>query len=69
MKHYLFASDFDQTLSFNDSGHVLSEMLGIGGFAEKTAGLSEIHLVQQGGDGTATHRTGQPRRREGADRH
>ena len=49
MKHYLFASDFDQTLSFNDSGHVLSEMLGIGGFAEKTAGLSEIHLVQQGG--------------------
>jgi HAD superfamily phosphoserine phosphatase-like hydrolase len=50
MKHYLFASDFDQTLSFNDSGHVLSEMLGIGGFAEKTAGLSDIHLVQQGAE-------------------
>jgi HAD superfamily phosphoserine phosphatase-like hydrolase len=50
MKQYLFASDFDQTLSFNDSGHVLSEMLGISGFAEKTAGLSEIHLVQQGGE-------------------
>ncbi len=50
MKPFLLASDFDQTLSFNDSGHVLSEMLGIGGFAEKTAGLSEIHLVQQGGE-------------------
>lgn len=50
MQHYLLASDFDQTLSFNDSGLVLSEMLGIGGFAEKAAGLSEIHLVQQGGE-------------------
>jgi 2-hydroxy-3-keto-5-methylthiopentenyl-1-phosphate phosphatase len=50
MKHFLLASDFDQTLSFNDSGHVLSEMLGIPGFAEKTAGLSDIHLVQQGGE-------------------
>ena len=26
--HYLIASDFDQTLSFNDSGAVLSEILG-----------------------------------------
>ncbi|MBA3659751.1 MAG: haloacid dehalogenase-like hydrolase [Gemmatimonadales bacterium] len=50
MKEYLLASDFDQTLSFNDSGHVLSEMLGIGGFAERTAGLSNIQLVQQGGE-------------------
>ena len=29
LKRYLFASDFDQTLSFNDSGYVLSEVLGI----------------------------------------
>jgi 2-hydroxy-3-keto-5-methylthiopentenyl-1-phosphate phosphatase len=50
MQHYLLASDFDQTLSFNDSGLVLSEMLGIGGFAGKVAGLSDIHLVQQGGE-------------------
>jgi 2-hydroxy-3-keto-5-methylthiopentenyl-1-phosphate phosphatase len=50
MKQYLLASDFDQTLSFNDSGHILSEMLGIRGFADKTAGLSDIHLVQQGGE-------------------
>ncbi|MGH7535910.1 MAG: haloacid dehalogenase-like hydrolase [Gemmatimonadales bacterium] len=50
MKQFLLASDFDQTLSFNDSGLVLSEMLGIGGFGEKTAGLSDIHLVQQGGE-------------------
>jgi HAD superfamily phosphoserine phosphatase-like hydrolase len=49
-KHYLFASDFDQTLSFNDSGIVLSELLGTSGFEEKVAGLSQINLVQQGGE-------------------
>jgi 2-hydroxy-3-keto-5-methylthiopentenyl-1-phosphate phosphatase len=43
-------SDFDQTLSFNDSGIVLSEMLNIGAFQERIAGLSNIHLVQQGGE-------------------
>jgi HAD superfamily phosphoserine phosphatase-like hydrolase len=50
VKQYLLASDFDQTLSFNDSGLILSEMLGISGFEEKTAGLSHIHLVQQGAE-------------------
>src|SRR2546423_730554 len=50
MKRYLLASDFDQTLSFNDSGIVLSELLGIAGFREKSAGLSRIHLVQQGAE-------------------
>ncbi len=50
MKHYLLASDFDQTLSFNDSGIVLSEMLGIGGFEQRIAGLARIHLVQQGAE-------------------
>src|SRR6266568_4972700 len=49
-KHYLLASDFDQTLSFNDSGSVLSEMLGITGFREKVAGLSNLNLVQQGAE-------------------
>jgi 2-hydroxy-3-keto-5-methylthiopentenyl-1-phosphate phosphatase len=49
-KHYLLASDFDQTLSFNDSGIVLSELLGASGFQEKVAGLSRINLVQQGGE-------------------
>src|SRR5713226_4088986 len=49
-KQYLLASDFDQTLSFNDSGHVLSELLGASGFAEKVTGLSRINLVQQGGE-------------------
>ena len=49
-KHYLLASDFDQTLSFNDSGIVLSELLGADGFGEKVAGLSHINLVQQGGE-------------------
>jgi HAD superfamily phosphoserine phosphatase-like hydrolase len=50
MTQFLLASDFDQTLSYNDSGHILSEMLGIRDFAEKAAGLAEIHLVQQGGE-------------------
>ena len=50
MKHYLFVSDFDQTLSFNDSGIVLSELLGITNFHERIAGLARINLVQQGGE-------------------
>jgi phosphoserine phosphatase len=49
-KPYLLASDFDQTLSFNDSGILLSEMLGIAGFEEKCAGLSSMHLVNQGAE-------------------
>src|SRR5438046_2325175 len=49
-KEYLLASDFDQTLSFNDSGIVLSEIVGIPGFREKVAGLSRTNLVQQGGE-------------------
>ena len=49
-KDYLFISDFDQTLSFNDSGIVLSELLGVSGFAERIRGLSNIHMVQQGGE-------------------
>jgi len=50
MKNYLFASDFDQTLSFNDSGFVLSELLGITGFEQRVAGMARINLVQQGGE-------------------
>jgi len=49
-KNYVLASDFDQTLSFNDSGLVLSEILGTAGFKEKVAGLSRVNLVQQGGE-------------------
>jgi phosphoserine phosphatase len=48
--HYLIASDFDQTLSFNDSGAVLAESLGVTRFEEKCAGLAASHLVQQGGE-------------------
>jgi len=47
---YLFVSDFDQTLSFNDSGFVLSEVIGLPDFADRIAGLSKIHLVPQGGE-------------------
>ena len=49
-KHYLLVSDFDQTLSFNDSGHVMSEMLGIRDFAQRVAGLSRLNLVQSGAE-------------------
>ena len=49
-RHFLVASDFDQTLSFNDSGLVLADILGVPGFQEKVDGLAHCHLVQQGGE-------------------
>src|SRR4029434_1278526 len=49
-RHFLIASDFDQTLSFNDSGLVLSELIGASRFQEKGAGLGRTNLVQQGGE-------------------
>src|ERR687891_1531815 len=49
-KHFLVASDFDQTLSFNDSGVVLSELIGASRFQEKVDGLARTNLVQQGGE-------------------
>jgi HAD superfamily phosphoserine phosphatase-like hydrolase len=50
IKHYLIASDFDQTLSFKDSGIVLAELMRISGFEERVAGLARSNLVQQGGE-------------------
>lgn len=50
MRHYLLVSDFDQTLSFDDSGRVLCEILGIAGFEERVAGLSRLNLVQEGAE-------------------
>ncbi len=52
VKQYLMASDFDQTLSFNDSGMVLSEIAGIPAqdFEKRVAILSVQNLVQQGGE-------------------
>ena len=35
LNQFLLASDFDQTLSFNDSGVVLSELIGFHGFHDK----------------------------------
>lgn len=51
-KHYLFASDFDQTLTFNDTGYVLSELLGIAieEFERKVKGMVKLNLVQQGAE-------------------
>src|SRR5438067_7406551 len=48
--HYLFASDFDQTLSFNDSGAVLSDLIGVSGFQDRVAGLAQSNLVHQGAE-------------------
>lgn len=48
--HYLFASDFDQTLSFNDSGRVLADLLGVRSFEQKVEGLARSNLVQQGAE-------------------
>jgi len=50
LKQFLLASDFDQTLSFNDSGVALSELIGFKGFHDKVKGLSEMNLVQQGAE-------------------
>ena len=50
MQQYLLASDFDQTLSFNDSGVVLAELIGITNFHDRVKGLSQINLVQQGAE-------------------
>lgn len=47
---YLLASDFDQTLSFNDSGQVLCDILGIKDFSQRVQQLSALHMVQQGGE-------------------
>ncbi len=49
-KHFLVASDFDRTLSFNDSGLVLSELIGASEFQQKVDGLARCNLVQQGGE-------------------
>jgi HAD superfamily phosphoserine phosphatase-like hydrolase len=51
-KEYIFASDFDQTLTFNDSGYVLAELVGIptDEFERKATGMARLNLVQQGGE-------------------
>ncbi|MFZ3266607.1 MAG: HAD-IB family phosphatase [Terriglobales bacterium] len=51
-KYYLFASDFDQTLTFNDTGYVLSELVGISveEFERKIKGMAKLNLVQQGAE-------------------
>src|SRR6202167_1211341 len=49
-RHFLLASVFDQTLSFNDSRLDPSELVGIRGFQARGAGLAHCNLVQQGGE-------------------
>lgn len=51
-KEYIFASDFDQTLTFNDSGYVLAELVGIptDEFERRSTGMARLNLVQQGAE-------------------
>ena len=49
-REFLLLSDFDQTLSFNDSGLVLAEMMGIPNFQGYVRKLAQANLVQQGGE-------------------
>jgi HAD superfamily phosphoserine phosphatase-like hydrolase len=51
-KDFIFASDFDQTLTFNDSGYVLAELVGIPTeeFERKSTGMARLNLVQQGAE-------------------
>jgi 2-hydroxy-3-keto-5-methylthiopentenyl-1-phosphate phosphatase len=52
LRRFIFASDFDQTLTFNDSGYVLAELVGIPTeeFERKAKGMAKINLVQQGAE-------------------
>ena len=52
IKQFIFASDFDQTLTFNDSGYVLAELVGIPTeeFERKSTGMARLNLVQQGAE-------------------
>src|SRR5438270_972542 len=52
VKQFIFASDFDQRLTFNDSGYVLSELVGIPTeeFERKAQGMAKLNLVQQGAE-------------------
>ena len=52
LRRYLFASDFDKTLTFNDTGYVLSELVGISTeeFERRARGMAKINLVQQGAE-------------------
>jgi phosphoserine phosphatase len=47
---YLVASDFDKTLSFNDSGHVLGEIVGVNDFEDRVNAISTTYLVQSGAE-------------------
>jgi len=44
-RHFLLVSDFDQTLSFNDSGAVLSELIGVNNRDGFTIAVSENKLL------------------------
>lgn len=46
--HYLVVSDFDQTLSFHDSGQVLADIIGVEDFEMKVKGLSRTSWCSRG---------------------
>ena len=52
IKRYVFVSDFDHTLTFNDSWYVLSELMGVSTeeFERKATGMAKLNFVQQGAE-------------------
>ena len=52
LKALPFCERFDQTLTFDDSGYVLSELVGIptAEFERKAQGMAKLNLVQQGAE-------------------
>ena len=63
-RHFLVASDFDQTLSFNDSGLVLSELIGARISSDKVDGPGREQPGSAGRGARLSHppRSGVPRR-------
>ncbi|MFQ6084210.1 MAG: HAD-IB family phosphatase [Candidatus Aminicenantia bacterium] len=50
--YYLFVSDFDKTLSFDDGGYILSELIGISRekFDQKVRTMANKYFLQQGAE-------------------
>ncbi len=49
-RYYLFATDFDQALSYNEAGPTVAGLLGVRDYGDRLAALAASHLVQQGGE-------------------
>ena len=64
-KRYLVACDFDQTLSYNDSGAEVARVLGVSTYQDKVRGLARQNFVNLGAELAAVPHLG-PGEREQA---